>query len=107
MSILLSIDNNKKLIIERLKIINSLSSKFEYQTESLLNEESDLVEEVLYNKVVDHHESNKISIDMEAISKANFEEYRLFLLELCLLSNEDKYIFSHFNKFYPAVLAFV
>ncbi|MFS1460620.1 hypothetical protein BCU40_005245 [Vibrio lentus] len=104
MSILLTIDNNKKLIIERLKVINALSSKFEYQTESLLNEESDLVEEVLYKKVVDHHESNKISIDVEAISKANFEEYRLFLLELCLLSNEDKYILSHFNKFYPAVL---
>ncbi|EGQ8022746.1 hypothetical protein [Vibrio vulnificus] len=104
MSILLSIDNNKKLLIERLKIINTLSSKFEYQTESLLNEESELVNEILYNRVVDHHESNKISIDVDAISKSKFEDYRLFLLELCLLPDRDNYIHSHFNKFYPSVL---
>lgn len=108
MSILITIDNNNKLIIERLKIINLLSVKYKYQTEYLLNEERDLVQETLYKKVVNHHESNKLFIDVDGIKKAKFEEYRIFLYELCLMdiSSElsKKYILSHFNRYYPQFL---
>ncbi|MDP2501219.1 hypothetical protein BCT47_12930 [Vibrio splendidus] len=108
MSTLITIDNNNKLIIERLKIINLLSVKYKYQTEYLLNEEKDLVQETLYKKVVNHHESNKLSIDVDGIKKAKFEDYRIFLYELCLMEGSSdagqKYILSHFNRYYPQFL---
>ncbi|MGR5280982.1 hypothetical protein [Photobacterium damselae] len=86
MSDLICFTSSKELLIERIKIIRTLISKFNVKSKVLLEEEKNIVSALLSHKLTVHHEKNKLNIDVDGLINTQISEYKIIIENLILLS---------------------
>lgn len=96
MSSLIEITSNRELLVERLKIIQFLSSKELSYDESLSAEENEIVSELLSHKLTAQHEKSKITINTDGIIKLKSNDYKSLLFRYYLLSRKREQVFEEY-----------
>ncbi|ACH66982.1 hypothetical protein VFMJ11_1726 [Aliivibrio fischeri MJ11] len=87
MSDLLCFTSSKELLLERIKIIQFLTSTSKVKNYRLLKEEKKIFSDLLSHNLASKHEKNKIYIDSEGIIKSQLKEYKFILENILVLSS--------------------
>lgn len=91
MSSLIEITSNRELLVERLKIIKGLSS-LKVMDQSLNEEESSIVRDLLSSKLTAQHEKSKITINTDGIIKSQLSEYKTLLYHYFMITHRNQEI---------------
>ncbi|MDE1210296.1 hypothetical protein [Vibrio aestuarianus] len=93
MSDLLCFTSSKDLLLERIKIIQFLTSESKVKNNQLLQEEKKIFSNLLSHNLASKHEKNKIYIDSEGIIKSHIKEFRFIIENILVLSSlQDDFI---------------
>ncbi|EMN0394513.1 hypothetical protein RX418_001495 [Citrobacter freundii] len=75
------------MLLERIKIINQLLTKFRYTNPTIEKEEKDIYQSLLLSKLSSSHETNKITIDRMGLFEHRKNEYEHILQTLVMLKS--------------------
>ncbi len=98
MSDLLCFTSGKDLLLERLKIVNSLMEEQEVNENYYLlqDEETKIINEILTHSLTVQHNKNKLYINVNGIKKSQLNEYRVRFENIIIFKDMDEKILESF-----------